>query len=271
MRPTYMLTIDINNPQQHCNLECEFCYSWDLKGQLALVDIQRIVQENQPRGIIELGGGEPLLHPEIGDIISYLTMELRKNVHVATNGTLIPPSLSSLSEQVRNKTHLQVSLHASNEQLYGEITGKAHLFPRVVANIPLFKDSFQTSVNTVAYQKNFDDIPNIVDLVKQYQVPHRINLALPIGRGESVALLSQGQIADLNSYLLAEKMNGTLIDSPLLHANNCPVLENTYGILKRGVCPAEAGQKLYITPQGISGCEFRPELIQLRTKGAQNA
>ena len=266
-----MLTLDINNPQQHCNLACEFCYSWNLEGQLSLLDIQQITRENSQHDIIELGGGEPLLHPEISDIILYLTLERRKNVHVATNGTFIPESLYALPEQARNRAHMQVSLHASNEQLYGEITGKAHLFPRVVANIPSFKDYFQTSVNTVAYQKNFSDIAAIVDLVKKYQLPHRINLALPIGRGEGVNLLTQEQIAELTSYLLAEKMNGTQVDSPLLHANSCPVIENAYGISKKGVCPAEAGRKLYFSAQGISGCEFIPALIQLRTKGAHHA
>ncbi|MEK6905488.1 MAG: radical SAM protein [Nanoarchaeota archaeon] len=266
-----MLTLDINNPREHCNLACEFCYSWDLEGQLSLSDIQRIVNENPQHDIIELGGGEPLLHPEISDIILYLTLERRKNVHVATNGTFIPESLYALPEQARNRAHMQVSLHASNEQLYEKITGKAHLFPRVAVNIPSFKDYFQTSVNTVAYQKNFRDIPDIVGLVKQYQVPHRINLALPIGRGKEVDLLTPEQIAEITSYLLAEKMNGTQVDSSLLHANSCPVVENAYGILKKGVCPAESGQKLYFSAQGISGCEFTPALIQLRTKGAHYA
>ena len=266
-----MLTLDINNPQENCNLACEFCYSWNLEGQLDLSDIQRITHENPQHSIIELGGGEPLLHPEIGDIIVYLTREAGKNVPIATNGTYVPDTFCSLPEQAKNRMCVQVSLHASNRELYGEVTGKPQLFEKVVHNIPIFKRLFPTSVNTVAYKKNFYDIPNIVDLVKKYEVQHRINLALPVGRGESVALLSQGQIADLTSYLLAEKMNGTLVDSPLLHANNCPVLENTYGIPKRGACPAEEGQKLYFSPQGIYGCEFKPTLVQLRTKGAQNA
>lgn len=263
-----MLTLDINNPREHCNLACEFCYSWNLQGQLCLSDIQGIVDENPQHSIIELGGGEPLLHPEISDVISYLTLEQRKNVHVATNGTFVPASIYSLPEQARSRTHMQVSLHASNEQLYGEIMGKAHLFARVVANIPLLKVSFQTSVNTVAYQNNFEDVPNIVTLVKEYEVPHRINIALPIGRGKEVNLLTPEQIADLTSYLLAEKMNGVRIDSPLLHTNNCPAIENAYGIPKRGICPAEEGQKFYFSPQGNSGCEFKPTLVQLRIKGA---
>lgn len=266
-----MLTLDINNPQEHCNLACDFCYSWSLEGQLSLPDIQRITEEHPTDKLIELGGGEPLLHPEIGVIIEYLTMEAEKNVHIATNGTHIPSSLPSLPRKARDRVHMQISLHASNSKLYGLITGKPSLFSHVVNNIPALSEYFQTSINTVAYKKNFEDIPNIVDLVRQYDLSHRINLVLPVGRGMETGLLSQWQIAGLTSYLLAEKVKGTDIDSPLLHANSCPALESAYGIPASPMCPAETGQKKYISATCMSGCEFIPKLVILKSNGEKNA
>ncbi len=185
-----MLTIDINNPKEHCNLACEFCYSWNLEGMLSATDVKNIVQEHPEHSLIEFGGGEPLLHKEITDIISYLTLDMDKRVHIATNGTYVPPALLSLPKESRNKTHLQVSLHASDERLYGEITGKPRLFERVMHNLPIFKEYFVTLVNTVAYQRNFEDVPNIVELVKKYDIQQRVMLAFPEGRGKDIAFHS---------------------------------------------------------------------------------
>ncbi len=260
-----MLTLDINNPQEHCNLACEFCYSWNLEGMLSLSDVQRIVEENKEHSIVELGGGEPLLHKEIADIVSCLTLDMDKKVHIATNGTYLPQKLLSLSQESRDITQMQISLHASNKQLFGEITAKPHLFDKVMQNIPAFKEYFVTLVNTVVYQKNFEDISNIVELVKQYRLPHRVMLAFPEGRGKEAALLSSGQIAELTSYLLAENANGSRIDSSLLRPSNCPALAQAYGIQSEGICPAEAGKKKYVTASGSKGCEFLPSaLIPLR-------
>lgn len=261
-----MLTLDINNPREHCNLACEFCYSWDLEGQLNLDDIKHIVCQNPGNTLVELGGGEPFLHPEISDIILYLTE--KANVHIATNATHVPEQVYKLPPQTRDRMHIQVSLHASNSKRYGEITGRPHLFDRVITAIPKLGKHFPTSVNTVAYQQNVDDIPDIVGLIKRYALPHRINLALPIGRGRDVDLLSAEHIAELTAYLLAERMNNTLLDSPLLHANNCPALESAYGVPKQGACPAESGQKTYFSPHAVSRCEFLPPLVQLEKKRA---
>lgn len=264
-----MLTIDINNPREQCNLACTFCYSWNLEGQLCLSDIQGIVQEHSKDTLIELGGGEPFLHPEIAEVVAYLALEAERNVHIATNGTYLPDSVRMLPEQARRRTAVQISLHASNSELYGKIMGNARLFDKVLDNIPAFKELFPTTVNTVVYEENFEDIPSLVELVKSFAIPHRIHLALPIGRGAEVKLLSQSQIADVTSYLLAEKMNGTMIDSPLLHQNTCPALASAYGISKQGICPAEAGEKRYVSSIGIARCEFLPmqQLVQLGVGG----
>lgn len=232
---------------------------------LSLSDVQRIIRDNQEHSLIEIGGGEPLLHKEITDIISYLTLEANKNVHIATNGTYVPQSLLSLLEESRNRTQMQVSLHASHAELFGEITGKPQFFEKVMHNLPILKQYFVTSANTIAYQKNFEDIPNIVGLVKQFHLPHRVMLAFPEGRGKDIALLSSGQIAELTSYLLAEKATGADIESSLLRPTNCPAIAQAYGFPKEGVCPAEMGSKKYITVSGSRGCEFMPSaLITLR-------
>ncbi len=222
-----MLTIDINNPQKQCNLACEFCYSWDLEGILSLEDIKKVVEYNPQHTLIELGGGEPMLHKEIVAIVSYLTLDAHKNVHIATNGTYVPKQLYELPDIARQSIQIQVSLHASTSALFGVITGNFSLFDKVLQHLTELKTTFSTIVNTALYQKNYDDLPNIVELVHQYDVPHRINLVMPVGRGKEVALLTAQQIAEVTSYLLNKKSDGYTVDSPLLRPNTCPVLQKT--------------------------------------------
>ncbi len=254
-----MILIDINNPKENCNLACEFCYSWELQGQLTLDDIKKILKKNPFHNIIELGGGEPLFHKEIDKIVAHITLEAQKNVHISTNATHIPQLLCELPKEAREKTTIQVSLHASYAKLFGEITSNESLFDRVIENIPVFKKHFKTAINTVVYSKNFSDVPNIVDLVHKYDLAHRINLAMPIGAGKNVLLLNSAQISDLTSYLMAQKSSGKKIESPLLRINNCPVLAQAYGIPKTGACPLESNSKLYFNPKSNCGCEFLPE------------
>lgn len=251
-----VLTIDINNPRRQCNLACEFCYSWNLDGILSLEDVKRIVSKHSLHSVIEIGGGEPLLHKELADIVTYLTMIAQKNVHVSTNGTVVPRDFLELSELAKKRTVVQVSLHASNPVLFGRVTGKPELFYRVLENLDVFKVNFPTCVNTVVYKRNYSDVSNIVDLVKSFDVSHRIALVMPVGRGNGVQLLSREEIADLTSYLIAERARGTRIDSPLLRRNTCPVLAQTYGMPKTGMCPMEEGRKHYVNAEGMRRCEF---------------
>lgn len=254
-----MILIDINNPKEYCNLACEFCYSWDLSGQLNLDDVKKILKKNPFHNIIELGGGEPLLHKEIDKIAAHITLEAQKNVNISTNATYIPQLLCELPKEAKEKTTIQVSLHASNAKLFGEITSNAGLFEKVIENIPIFKKHFETVINTVVYSKNFSDVPNMVDLVHKYDLAHRINLAMPVGQGKNVLLLNREQISDLTSYLMEQKSNGKKIESPLLRINNCPALAQAYGIPKTSACPLESKSKLYFNPKGNCGCEFLPE------------
>ncbi len=247
------LTIDING---YCNLDCDFCYQ-DLDGSTLPKDkLMRVVDENSHLDVVELGGGEPFLDVRINDLVKTLR-EKGKLIHISTNGSRIPPGFLELDDAVREGTQVQVSLHASNPELYRQITGK-DLFHRVVENIGRLKERYTTVVSTAVYQKNVVDVPHIVELVYRMGVPLRVNPVFPEGKGKEVELLTPQQIGQLTGYLLAQHLaKRRMVDSPLIHPNVCGALEQSYGLPKRGPCPIEAGTKLYISPRGERfNCEF---------------
>lgn len=247
------LTIDITS---RCPLACEFCYQTE-EGELSCEKILSIVDKNPKFSTIELGGGEPLAHPDILYLLNQINQR-RKRTNVATNGVGLPRGLLDLDEKVRQDTQIQVSLHAANKELYQNITGY-DFFNQVLENISSLKSKFPTSISTTAYKANFRDIPNVVNLALEMQLPIRVNLAYPIGRGKNIQLLNPREVDQLRGYLLTKQvMTGGKVTSILTKPNNCEVVERFYGLEKKAKCPLDTSDKLYVTPSGKTyACEMQ--------------
>jgi MoaA/NifB/PqqE/SkfB family radical SAM enzyme len=244
-------TIDINGI---CNEKCEFCYQ-NLDGSiLAEEEIMKLSRESDSE-VIEIGGGEPFLDKRIVRIVKDIIKE-GKGVHISTNATAIPAGLLDLEQKVKDGVQIQASIHASNPSLYEQITGK-NLFDEAVKNIEALKPHFSMLMTSAIYQKNFKDVPNLLNLAKNLGLFLRLNLVFPQGKGANVDLLDAQQVNHLRGYLFQQKIiNKQEVESPLMHKNNCYALAGVYGIEKHGDCPLDCG-KVYVSPRGEkSGCEF---------------
>ncbi len=252
------LTLDITG---NCNLACNFCYN-ELDGtELNLEQINDIIVENSSAKIIEIGGGEPFLHNNLVDVIDNI-VSVGKQVNITTNGTMIPDDILNLDDNVKDYVKMMVSLHASTSEKYEMITG-VDCFDIVVKNIQTLNEIYKTTINSAIYEENFDQVEGLIQLGYELQVPVRINLVYPVGKGKDVRLLNKNQVHELTNMLLLEKIQGErIVDSPLIHLyqNNCPVLGKAYGFEITGECPTNAGQKIYYNSGGIkSKCEFMEE------------
>lgn len=81
------------SPTNRCTLSCSFCScsARDKKLQLSLGDIKEIMNSAKRCGtkaVTITGGGEPLCHPNIREIISYIH-ELGIKIGLVTNGTIV--------------------------------------------------------------------------------------------------------------------------------------------------------------------------------------
>jgi MoaA/NifB/PqqE/SkfB family radical SAM enzyme len=240
----------------NCNLKCEFCYQDILDSKLSKENILSNLTKYNNYDRVDLGGGEPFLHEDIIQIIKSIS-DLDKRIIISTNGTIIPQEFLDLEEKIKNKTNVQVSLHASNEKLYQDITGQ-NLFNQVMQNIEKIKPKYSTSISSVIYKKNYEDVENLISLAKEFELPIRINLVHPIGYGKNVELLNEREVDTLKGYLLTEHLqNKNLVDSPLIHNNNCISFANHYGFQKTGECPIDCALKIYINPKNeVYNCQF---------------
>lgn len=251
------LTIDINN---FCNLNCEFCYQ-NLDGsELSKDYILDVVDKHKDFDTIEIGGGEPFLYSNIIDLIMELSKR-NKKINISTNGTLIPDSLLSLEDEIKDKTKIQVSLNASNKELYEKITGK-DLFNDVLKNINKIKPKYQTNLSSAIYQENFKDVPYLINLANQLNLPIRLNLVIPKGKGKNVSLITERELDRLTGQLLVQYVLNKNIEFPLLHFNprdreiNCQAVADTYNRQKVGYCPADTNEKLYFSKDMNCNCQF---------------
>jgi MoaA/NifB/PqqE/SkfB family radical SAM enzyme len=117
-----------------CNARCGFC-AWNpefysAKDQLSTEAIEKLYTEAKAAGFIGVSvwGGEPLLHPDFGRIMSH-AHGLGLNTHMVTNGFLLERKLDAVIPHV---DRLCISLDHPSE-LHDELRGIKGLFERIVA------------------------------------------------------------------------------------------------------------------------------------------
>jgi len=107
-----------------CNLNCKQCY---YRGQENPELIRRIIQDIASSDVkaVAIGGGEPVLHPEIENFINFLA-ESGKIVSVTTNGTICKPidgvSRYAISfDPIHNQTWRNPENVIATAKIYSEI------------------------------------------------------------------------------------------------------------------------------------------------------
>jgi len=243
------ITLDINSD---CNLKCGFCYRQNSDKQISLQDLAVITRKFQEAKNFQIGGGEPLLHPDCMEILDFL-LKNGKKVHLSTNGTIKKEDLLNYKGE---NIGFQVSLHAGNRETFREVTGE-DLFERAVANLSFFKEISDTIISSVIYQTNYQECGAILDIASNYELPIRITLPSIIGKGKNIRVLDAQKIKDLTNFLICEKEKRNIpILSPLLEDNVSCMYFFTHYALGSNTC-VECKDRAYISPDlKITKCEF---------------
>jgi radical SAM protein with 4Fe4S-binding SPASM domain len=181
-----------------CNLRCKHCYQDDFsdKGDLDGLQLQQI-SDNIIRTLkdwgrmacIHLTGGEPLLKPELLQLLEELNR--RPEVHelgIITNGVLLDrkrmEKLSPFSKLKRLKISMDGADAAVNDAIRPEGT-----FKRVIENVSEIKRSgrFETQFMITVMRKNFRNIPSLIDLCQDLGIDGLIiERFIPWGRGKGI-------------------------------------------------------------------------------------
>lgn len=187
-RVPLFLSLFITN---RCNLRCKYCFVIDESIDKAILDSEydkqelfSIIDEFYDMGtrMIFMLGGEPLVHPDIHEIINYI-VDKGIYLHVVTNGTLIEKRLDAIK-----RAHvLCVSLDGIDEA--NDVMRGKGCFQRAVRGIKAsVAAGIPTRIHAVLTRWNLDKIPELAQLSKDLKAPLTISPPNFLGETDLEAL-----------------------------------------------------------------------------------
>lgn len=179
----------------NCNLRCKHCYMEDysrneiLSLENAKVIIDKIIEYTRNLNLnleFSITGGEPLMHPNVFDIIKYIKFKNNMSkIYILTNGTLINEDISNQLKKL-DIDRVQISIDGSDEVKHDRIRGK-NSFKRAVDGIEFLKlNNIYTMIHSVLMKNNKDDISNIISLSNELKID-RLTFTRYIPQGSSLS------------------------------------------------------------------------------------
>lgn len=153
-----------------CNLRCVYCYASSgkpLPDELTLSEIFSVIDQAVSLGarkIVVLGGGEPLLYPEIFTVIDYIRAA-GAQVDLFTNATLIDSrKAKALFER---KISISMKLNSRKPAIQDYLAGKDGTFSAIEKGLKNllaagYPDEEHTlGIETIICKQNYDEIPDL--------------------------------------------------------------------------------------------------------------
>lgn len=161
------LVVDLD-PTTVCDLACPECISSQVLhhgqiGQDRIVRLAHELAESDVRAVILIGGGEPLLHRSVGEIIEVLHGAGIK-LGLVTNGTQIHRHIDRLAGML---SWVRVSLDAGSADTYQTFRpsrGKRSAFPQVIENMRLLASRKKGRLGySFLLMQRFDESGNVTE------------------------------------------------------------------------------------------------------------
>lgn len=161
---------------QSCDQDCLYCHEegqWSRfsSGEMSTEDVVELVEVAKDRGVekVKLTGGEPLLRPDLEEIVERVSPGLR-DVSMTTNGTLLADRAEDLAEAGLDRVN--VSLDSLDPDVYRLVTGGE--VEDAVAGIEaaVEADLYPVKVNVVALRgvNDGDGFEGMVEFAKERDV-----------------------------------------------------------------------------------------------------
>jgi MoaA/NifB/PqqE/SkfB family radical SAM enzyme len=108
-----------------CNFSCPFCVDSKLINagkNLALEEIKKTIHTLHSHGLLSvilIGGGEPTLHKDFGEIVRYIKSK-RLQIGIVTNGSRLE-KIEAVVGELKGKDWIRISIDAAGEGVFKEL------------------------------------------------------------------------------------------------------------------------------------------------------
>lgn len=212
----------------NCNLRCKHCYISEHSNNMSLSDIKIVIKQfksliehlEQRNGYniqahIHFTGGEPLLHPEINQILRFFISE-KKHFHfgIMSNGTVLKLKTLLLLKKLHLKA-FQVSIDG-DEVYHNAIRGKENLQKVTQGLDKLHFLRIPTRVSFTANKDNYKLFPKVAEICRKHNVSSLwSDRYIPFSNETTLMPLTENDMSEYVSIIQKEKKNPKNIKSKL--------------------------------------------------------
>jgi SynChlorMet cassette radical SAM/SPASM protein ScmF len=210
-----------------CNLRCRHCWveppHQSAKKQYPTLDpklFRHILEQARPLGLtsVKLTGGEPLMHPLIGEILKILRAE-KIRFSVETNGVLCTPAIAR--DLFRSGMfHVSVSLDGADADTHEWVRGVKGCFDAALQGIRnLVAAGIRPQVIMSLMRRNVEQIEPLVRLAESLGASSvKFNIVQPTARG--VKMHQAGETLTIEELLIL----GDWVENRLSCTSTLPLL-----------------------------------------------
>lgn len=196
------------NITRTCNLRCVHCYADShaekYPGELTWEQCRAVIDDlaDYKANALLLSGGEPLLHPQLPQILEHATQRGLK-VTISTNGTRITPDYAALFKKL-GVAYVGISLDGIGA-VHDSFRGVPGAFDGAIRGFKLCKEVEQkTGLRLTLTRNNVQCMEQILDFIEQEDIRRVCFYHLvPTGRGVDVASLHPDEARRAIDMLIA--------------------------------------------------------------------
>lgn len=264
----------------YCNLGCFFCSNEGMcytQRNYSHIDINKFktfINLLKQTGLkyVSITGGEPTSHPNIDEILTFLTQQSLETIFLHTNGILLNEQL--IDKHIDSIKKLAVSIHATDFTRWHKITnGSSKQYELLQENLKHLKGKDNVEIKQVTVKGVNDDaatIKSLADFCAENNFQYKI-LNLEAQSKDQIGLVPEFTIIldKLESIGAKEQpkdrsFRGQASYLPInrYEYNGIKIVAIDIGCGRKKVCtPCYLANEIFVTPQ----LEFKPCHISAKT------
>jgi pyruvate-formate lyase-activating enzyme len=148
-----------------CNIHCEGCYRQRLTGHKPLEEVKEEIlffKKWRNPDNVSIAGGEPLIHPQILDIVAFIAENGIKPIILTNAVTLTPESLRELKKAGLAGFTIHIDSHQSRPRWKDKTEDELNELRQHYADIIAAEGGVYVIFNATVYPSTFHEIPDVV-------------------------------------------------------------------------------------------------------------